>query len=38
MEIFLLVLLSVEDGFHRRIVTSDLTRPGIELAGFFTYY
>ncbi|PTM56649.1 HPr(Ser) kinase/phosphatase [Desmospora activa] len=33
-----LKVLSGEDGLNRRLTTSDLYRPGLELAGFFTYY
>ncbi|KAB7706474.1 HPr kinase/phosphorylase [Bacillus aerolatus] len=33
-----LELISGEDGLHRPITTSDLSRPGLELAGFFDYY
>ncbi|KMY55433.1 MULTISPECIES: HPr(Ser) kinase/phosphatase [Bacillaceae] len=33
-----LELVSGEDGIHRPITTSDLSRPGLELAGFFDYY
>ncbi|WP_028403351.1 HPr(Ser) kinase/phosphatase [Ectobacillus panaciterrae] len=38
MEHFHLELVSGEEGIHRPIKTSDLSRPGIEMAGFFTYY
>ena len=38
LERFQLELISGEDGLHRPIITSDISRPGIELAGFFTYY
>lgn len=38
LEEFDLELISGEDGLHRPIITSDISRPGIELAGFFTYY
>ncbi|KKI92830.1 serine kinase [Bacillus sp. SA1-12] len=31
-------VISGEEGINRPIVTSDLSRPGIEMAGFFTYY
>lgn len=31
-------LVSGEEGLHRPITTSDISRPGLELAGFFTYY
>ncbi|KKB38679.1 HPr(Ser) kinase/phosphatase [Bacillus thermotolerans] len=33
-----LELVSGEDGLHRPITTSDLHRPGLELAGFLDYY
>ncbi|MGM7682928.1 HPr(Ser) kinase/phosphatase [Bacillus sp. SM2101] len=35
---FQLELISGEDGVNRPIITSDLSRPGIEMAGYFTYY
>ncbi|MDX8360617.1 MULTISPECIES: HPr(Ser) kinase/phosphatase [Bacillaceae] len=35
---FQLELISGEDGINRPIITSDLSRPGIEMAGYFTYY
>ncbi|SFC96344.1 Hpr(Ser) kinase/phosphatase [Bacillus sp. 491mf] len=38
IEHFHLELVSGEEGIHRPIDTSDLSRPGIEIAGFFTYY
>ncbi len=38
IEQFQLELVSGEEGIHRPIDTSDLSRPGIEMAGFFTYY
>ncbi|MFD3446519.1 HPr(Ser) kinase/phosphatase [Microbacteriaceae bacterium 4G12] len=38
IEQFQLELVSGEEGIHRPIKTSDLSRPGIEIAGFFTYY
>lgn len=31
-------IISGEEGINRPIITSDLSRPGIEMAGFFTYY
>ena len=31
-------VISGEEGINRSITTSDLSRPGIEMAGFFTYY
>ncbi|WP_110928485.1 HPr(Ser) kinase/phosphatase [Bacillus massiliglaciei] len=33
-----LELVSGEEGVNRPIVTSDLSRPGLEIAGFFDYY
>lgn len=38
IENFQLELVSGEKGITRPITTADLSRPGIELAGFFTYY
>lgn len=38
IERFQLELISGEDGLHRPIITSDISRPGIEIAGFHTYY
>ncbi|RBW71190.1 HPr(Ser) kinase/phosphatase [Bacillus taeanensis] len=35
---FNLELVHGEEGLHRPIVTSDISRPGLEMAGFFTYY
>lgn len=35
---FSLELLGGEDGIYRPITTSDISRPGMEMAGFFTYY
>ncbi|GIN39636.1 MULTISPECIES: HPr(Ser) kinase/phosphatase [Heyndrickxia] len=35
---FDLELISGEEGIHRPITTSDISRPGLELAGFFNYY
>ncbi|MGM9926282.1 MAG: HPr(Ser) kinase/phosphatase [Bacillus sp. (in: firmicutes)] len=35
---FNLELISGEEGINRPISTSDLSRPGIEIAGFFEYY
>lgn len=37
-EKFSLELISGEEGINRPITTSDISRPGIELAGFFDYY
>jgi len=38
IEKFKLELVSGEEGVNRPITTSDISRPGIELAGFFDYY
>lgn len=38
IERFNLELISGEEGVNRPIVTSDLSRPGLEIAGFFDYY
>ncbi|MCY7624691.1 HPr(Ser) kinase/phosphatase [Bacillus safensis] len=38
MEQFHLELVSGEEGINRPITISDLSRPGIEMAGYFTYY
>jgi len=38
IEKFDLELISGEDGINRPITTSDISRPGIEMAGFFDYY
>ncbi|MEN2440511.1 MULTISPECIES: HPr(Ser) kinase/phosphatase [Bacillus] len=38
MEQFNLELISGEEGISRPITMSDLSRPGIEIAGYFTYY
>jgi HPr kinase/phosphorylase len=38
LEQFDLELISGEEGLHRPITTSDISRPGLEMAGFFTYY
>jgi HPr kinase/phosphorylase len=35
---FQLELVSGEEGIHRTIRTSDISRPGLEMAGYFTYY
>ncbi|HEU5141446.1 MAG TPA: HPr(Ser) kinase/phosphatase [Bacillales bacterium] len=35
---FQLELVGGEEGLHRPITTSDISRPGLEMAGFFTYY
>lgn len=38
LEKFNLELVSGEEGINKPISTSDLSRPGIEIAGFFEYY
>lgn len=38
LENFTLTLIAGEDGLHREILTSDISRPGIEMTGFFDYY
>ncbi|PGY49434.1 HPr(Ser) kinase/phosphatase [Priestia megaterium] len=38
IEKFKLGLISGEEGIDRPISTSDISRPGIEMAGYFTYY
>ncbi|RAK19965.1 Hpr(Ser) kinase/phosphatase [Anoxybacillus vitaminiphilus] len=38
IEKFNLELVSGAEGLHRPITTSDISRPGIEMAGYFTYY
>lgn len=38
LDTFDLELISGEEGINRPIVTSDLSRPGIELAGYCEYY
>ncbi|GGB53893.1 HPr kinase/phosphorylase [Lentibacillus populi] len=35
---FNLTLVAGEDGIHREIITSDISRPGIEMTGYFKYY
>lgn len=35
---FNLELISGEEGIHKPIITSDISRPGLELSGFFNYY
>ncbi|WP_188206681.1 HPr(Ser) kinase/phosphatase [Alkalibacillus aidingensis] len=35
---FELELVAGKDGVHREIVTSDISRPGMEMAGYFTHY
>ena len=31
-------LVAGKDGIHREIITSDISRPGIEMTGYFKYY
>jgi HPr kinase/phosphorylase len=38
IEKFQLELISGEEGIDRPITTSDISRPGIEMAGYFDYY
>ncbi len=38
IEEFELEILAGEEGIYRPITMSDLSRPGIEIAGYFTYY
>ena len=38
MEKFNLELVSGEEGIGRYITTSDISRPGLEMAGYFTHY
>ncbi|MFD1739371.1 HPr(Ser) kinase/phosphatase [Bacillus salitolerans] len=38
MEKFHLELISGQEGINRPITTSDLSRPGIEMAGYFDHY
>ncbi|MGG3625438.1 HPr(Ser) kinase/phosphatase [Bacillus gobiensis] len=38
MDHFQLELISGEEGINRPITMSDLSRPGLEMAGYFTYY
>ncbi|MFD2208332.1 HPr(Ser) kinase/phosphatase [Virgibacillus halophilus] len=35
---FNLTLVAGKDGVHREITTSDISRPGIEMTGYFKYY
>jgi len=35
---FKLELISGEEGINRPVTTSDISRPGLEMAGFFDYY
>lgn len=38
MEKFELELICGEEGIYRPITTSDISRPGMEMAGYFNYY
>ena len=38
LEKFQLELISGEEGINRPITMSDISRPGIEMAGYFNYY
>lgn len=38
MEVFNLKLVCGEEGIGRHILTSDISRPGLEMAGYFTHY
>lgn len=38
IENFTLKLVAGEDGVHREILTSDISRPGIEMTGYFKFY
>jgi HPr kinase/phosphorylase len=38
VEKFKLDLVGGEEGLHRPITTSDISRPGLEIAGYFNYY
>lgn len=38
LEIFNLTLVGGEDGIHRELTSSDISRPGIEMTGYFEYY
>jgi HPr kinase/phosphorylase len=38
VEKFHLELVGGEEGLHRPITTSDISRPGLEMAGYFNYY
>lgn len=38
LENFNLTLVAGKDGVHREIITSDISRPGIEMTGYFKYY
>lgn len=38
IENFSLTLIAGKDGVHRQITTGDISRPGIEMTGYFKYY
>jgi len=38
MDMFDLKLVSGQEGIGRHIAVSDISRPGLEMAGYFTYY
>ncbi|HLQ71090.1 MAG TPA: HPr(Ser) kinase/phosphatase, partial [Bacillota bacterium] len=38
LENFNMTLVAGKDGIHREITTSDISRPGIEMTGYFKYY
>lgn len=38
MDMFGLKLISGQEGIGRRIAISDISRPGLEMAGYFTHY
>lgn len=38
LELFNLTLVGGEDGIHRELTSSDISRPGIEMTGYFAYY
>ena len=38
LENFNLILVTGEKGLHRKITTDEISRPGIEILGFFDYY
>lgn len=38
VEKFNLAVISGQEGIGRYITTSDISRPGLEMAGYFTHY
>src|SRR5699024_8087344 len=38
LEMFNLTLIGGDDGIHRELTGSDISRPGIEMTGYFEYY